>query len=236
MVNHDPFFVPPVTCWSHFCWLSQILPILSPWHMLVHILVDLVNYHPNFPPLTPACHILSEMVNHDPFFVPPVTRWSHFCWLSQTLPILSPWHTLVTFWVTWSTIIPIFSPLAPSSQILIVKHIPKYVPLAPAGHVLLDLVRHDLNFALWHQLIKFKLTFVQTLLILPTLAPAGQILLYCVKHDFQFCPSWHQVVTFSLTWFNLIPILFTLVSAGHNLVSWSRFGGLGQTQYQFCTP
>jgi hypothetical protein len=35
---------------------------------------------------------------------------------------------------------------------------------------------------------------------------------------------------------NLIPILFTLASAGHNLVIWSHFGGLGQTQYQICPP
>jgi hypothetical protein len=87
--------------------------------------------------------------------------------------------------------IQILSPLAPAGQIMVslVKHNPNFVSLAPASHILVDLVKQDTNIFF--------------------LAPAGYILVNLVKH----APNCAQPGT-----------------------SWSHFGRLGQTQYQFCPP
>jgi hypothetical protein len=79
---------------------------------------------------------------------------------------------LVTFWLTWSNMIPILS------------------LLDPASHIFVKLFNHDPNYmSHWHQLVTFWLTWSNTIPIFFSLDPAGLIMVHLYNYDPNYVPD-----------------------------------------------
>jgi hypothetical protein len=153
LVKPDPKFVPPWPSRSHFSWLGHIWYTFCPcWTQLVTFWSVWSNTMPISFLLDPGRYILFDFAKQDPNFVPPWRNWLYFGWLGPTqstqsklcppgpsclhfgqlgqtqYQFRSSWTQLVTFWSAWLNTIPISS------------------SLDPAGHILDNLDKHDLNF------------------------------------------------------------------------------------------
>jgi hypothetical protein len=123
-------------------------------------------------------------------------------------------------------------------------------PLAPAGHILLDMVNNGLNFppaghilvkhflflSPWHLLVTFWLTWSNTLNFVPSDTSWSHFGLLGQPLS-QFCPApapaGHTLVDLVTHYLNFLPPDFNIVSPS---TSWLHFGRLSQPRYQFCPP